>query len=518
MAITRCVCPRCAAPLTGTGAIPAQIQCPRCGTRFNPQAAPVITAVPAPTRGSGLPLLLGAIGAGLLFVLVAAGVVVAVCFLPRGVPEPTEEAKATEPKPRVIEGPAAGQPVSLPEAEKPWDANLTEEQKAKVQQSIDKGVTYLKKQLGTQKNIRLGAAALGGLTLLACGVSGDDPALRKVIERVRTDGPKQTATYDLALCILCLDRLGDSQDQERIRTMAARLMGGQQPDGWGYQCQALSSGDEPRLLALLAEMQASGGRTGAGGGADRTPPKPPDGKTTPPKGKKGPEPADLRSLPVVQPSGSKSAKRGGTDNSNTQFALLALWVAQKHGVPVDRSLAMVDAHFRTSQNANGSWGYHAGGALRPDSMTCAGLLGLAVGKGLVRGEDVKKAAGQKDPAIEKGMKFLAQSVGRTDPKPRVRGGKVIGAASLGDLYYLWSVERVAVIYDLRTIQGKDWYAWGANHLVASQNAEGGWAEAHPGIPDTCFALLFLKKTNVAQDLTAQIRTLNLLQHIEKPEK
>jgi hypothetical protein len=186
--------------------------------------------------------------------------------------------------------------------------------------------------------------------------------------------------------------------------------------------------------------------------------------------------------------------------------------SQKHGVPVDRSLAMVDAHFRTSQNPDGSWGYRAGTKTRFDSMTCAGLIGLAAGKGLVRGEAAKKAAGQKDAAIENGVKFLAQSVGRTTPAKGAR--QVICASAWGDLYYLWSLERApSSTTCARSREGV--VLVGANILVKSQQADGSWKDAFPGLPDTCFALLFLKKANVAQDLTEQIRTLNLLQRVEK---
>src|SRR5207244_11680050 len=47
----------------------------------------------------------------------------------------------------------------------------------------------------------------------------------------------------------------------------------------------------------------------------------------------------------------------GGDNSNTQFAVLALWAARRHGIPVEKALARAEARFRNSQNADGGWGY-----------------------------------------------------------------------------------------------------------------------------------------------------------------
>ena len=48
------------------------------------------------------------------------------------------------------------------------------------------------------------------------------------------------------------------------------------------------------------------------------------------------------------------------DNSVTQFAVLGLWVARKHQVPVDRSLLMAEAHARATQKDEGGWAYSPG--------------------------------------------------------------------------------------------------------------------------------------------------------------
>ena len=73
------------------------------------------------------------------------------------------------------------------------------------------------------------------------------------------------------------------------------------------------------------------------------------------------------------------------------------------------------------------------------------------------------------------------------------------------LYYMWSVERVAVLYDLRTIADRDWYLWGTDILLPTQRGNGSWqTRSYPGSNstiDTCFALLFLKRVNLVQDLT-----------------
>ena len=45
-----------------------------------------------------------------------------------------------------------------------------------------------------------------------------------------------------------------------------------------------------------------------------------------------------------------------------------------------------------------------------------------------------------------------------------------------DLYFLWSLERVGVLYNLPKIEDKDWYAWGSKTLLARQQPDGNWKD------------------------------------------
>ena len=74
------------------------------------------------------------------------------------------------------------------------------------------------------------------------------------------------------------------------------------------------------------------------------------------------------------------------------------------GSPARGGLDLIVCRFRTSQNANGSWGYHyllGGGQSEGPAMTCVGLLGLAVGHGLAGATPVapREAMGPLDPGI-----------------------------------------------------------------------------------------------------------------------
>jgi hypothetical protein len=225
--------------------------------------------------------------------------------------------------------------------------------------------------------------------------------------------------------------------------------------------------------------------------------------------KKGTVPAHLRNLPIfIDPEKLVMAEIEGhkTDNSNTQFAILALWAAQRYDVPMDRTLRLLVRRFQVSQNPlTGSWDYpFAVGGTNEDKrpqMTAVGLLGLAVGHGLAapaRGAGVHRQA--KDPAILKGFVALSKHIGRPT-------GQWQGHAQ-PNLYYLWSLERVAVLYNLERIADKDWYRWGAEVLVANQQPAGNWQNGQywgsSPVLDTCLALLFLQRANLARDLAEKL--------------
>jgi hypothetical protein len=438
--------------------------------------------------------------------------------------------------------PAWSQPLPLP-------ADV----QAKVDKAIDAGVAYLKSGMWpTDKNHVLGYVALPGLTLLECGVPANNPGVQNAAAFVRGWCLKIDTTYEIALSILFLDKLGEAKDRELIQKLALRLIAGQGPTGgWSYKCppydkdadryykqllSTLKKLDMPVLFDPLAqaspgeiatETRRQGdkeqGRTGesamsashsAGSrnwawcikmeGAGDSTPSPASGKP-----KVVVIPRNLQALPVLHPPAAlplidpkdkiNEPIWGTTDNSNTQFAILALWAARRHQVPTARTLNLIAMRFYTSQNADGSWGYHyrfGGGEAERPPMTCVGLLGLAVYHGLARDMDVKAMKGQ-DERIVKGLLALTKNVGM--PTGRTEG------LPMANLYFLWSVERVGVLYDLPTIGNKEWYRWGAEILVANQTRNGNWENggyhgANPTI-DTCLALLFLKRANLAKDLT-----------------
>ena len=147
-------------------------------------------------------------------------------------------------------------------------------------------------------------------------------------------------------------------------------------------------------------------------------------------------------------------------------------------------------------------------------MTGAGSLALAVGRGAAPCEAQREKDPKKTPPSRKPFASFTDHIGPGVRRGNRQGGKIIFADSWGDLYYLWTLERVAMIYDLKTIGGKNWYDWASKVIVEAQQDDGSWRDAFPGAADTCFALLVLKRANVVQDLTRDVKKRINLKDIE----
>jgi hypothetical protein len=391
-----------------------------------------------------------------------------------------------------------------------------------TQEAIERGVAALRRMQGgdgSWPHEQLGATALAGLTLLECGVQPDDKAVRRAADVVRRGSIPLTHTYSIALAILFLDRLGDSEDVPLIESLVVRLLAGQNVEGgWTYDCPSISSAEKRRLQDKLNARKESVG--------ERERPKSDDRKRT------------VKDLPEEIQQQLRLIERGAPpfgagapgfipapsamalgDNSNTQFAAIALWTGRRHGLPIETALKKLDQRFRRTQLGDGGWAYtptvQQQGPLFPGmgstaTMTCAGLLALAIVDGATlelakeRKPDKKAPDVGNDPHLLKGLQALGGVIGNPIEAPRPGGPPVqVGGRTY---YFLWSLERVAVALDLDTIGKKDWYGWGAEILLASQGADGSWQGEYGACgADTCFALLFLRRVNLTRDLTRHLK-------------
>jgi hypothetical protein len=318
---------------------------------------------------------------------------------------------------------------------RPARGEITAEQ---VRQSIDRGVAFLKRQQRTDGSWPEYSSQIGGVTslcTLALLNSGVDPD---------DDSVKRALNV--------LRRIPPE------RTYAASLQ-------TMVFCRAGKKADLPlvtRNVKWLQEAQITKERNGKGGWS-----------------------YDIRG--------------GEPDNSNSQFALLALHEAERAGVAASaQTWRLAKAYWEDGQNPDGSWGYKkaVGGT---GSMTCAGIACLVIAADRVEGTDAQvdgdritccRQGESGDHRVQRGLKWLGDHFAVTN-----NPGSPI---QVWLMYYLYGLERAGRLTAQRFIGEHDWYREGADFLIkmkgdlADHWAGKGPIEGDPRIA-TSFALLFLSK-------------------------
>jgi len=454
-------------------------------------------------------------------------------------------------------------------------------EKDRVPAAVEKGRAYLQKKYdprgrGPDRNEMdglmqvagfhgNGQAALSGMAMLESGIPAADLAVAAIANGLRQNALAATNTYEVSLVIMFLDRLGAKDDAGLIQFMTLRLLSGQCADGtWSYSCTGLNL-DQVEQRQLAAQLVKVTRLVSVPGKKDA--PKPPvkekrddldfDPATPKPGPKDKPaaktppapkEPADglhpaVRKYAKLVNDGGKTDPRppglpgnlldllprsASGDHSNTQFATVGMWCGRRHGVDTAAAFKLLEKHYRDCQGNDGGWGYTGsfGGSSAP--MTCAGLMGLAMGFGAKNTklatpggagnpEDRPPAPAADDPGndkvLEKGLKCLGDylAAAAAQGEPGGPGGRFRFRANelSKNLYFMWSLERVAMIYGLATVGKVDWYDWGSTCLLDAQQADGSWSGGNyhgsSAELDTAFALLFLNRANLAQDLSASLK-------------
>ena len=209
------------------------------------------------------------------------------------------------------------------------------------------------------------------------------------------------------------------------------------------------------------------------------------------------EEGQVRAGPGAGSWSYKQTPGGGIgDNSNTQFALLALHEAARAGIPVrEETWVRSQQYWASCANADGSWGY-SGRSPGTGSMTCAGITSIWITAEHVGTPDARAAqatvsccgGGQSPQLLERGLDWLGRRLSVTQ-NPGTGGDTWL-------YYYLYGLERVGRFTARRYIGEHDWYREGARMFVDAQDQLSGQFVARR-IEDatvaTSFALLFLAK-------------------------
>jgi hypothetical protein len=346
-----------------------------------------------------------------------------------------------------------------------------------------------------------GATALCLLALLKSGVPRSDPAIEKGFAFLKKT--PLAKTYSVALTLMALEaRWAPQKVEERIKGHTRAV-------GAGPRNMPKADIDwMTRLAKFLLRNKCYGNSQTLGKTVIGT--------------------KDVWSYP---------RNRSG-DHSNTQYAILGLRSAQRCGVKVSRDewektwVEVID-HFLAMQEKKGpqvrqwkliedkkygyvsyrpmtsvpaqarGWTYASNkdpkaGSARAErattgSMTTVGIASLLIGmEGLygIRSTKIKTKKPRIERAAKDGLAWLAHHF-TVETNPGHPDGEWL-------YYYLYGMERAAVLAGARNVGKHDWYREGAEFLMLHQDGDGRWTYlcSCGEFADTCFALLFLTKATI----------------------
>ena len=195
---------------------------------------------------------------------------------------------------------------------------------------------------------------------------------------------------------------------------------------------------------------------------------------------------------------STANKKAG-DNSNMQFALLALAVARAQGLKVPAEpFTKAAAFLRTTQNEDGGFGYSDKQRARSyASMTAGGAMCLAFAAAVEREVPVGSSSVADEDALQKALAWLAKEF---DAEANTGAARAFGTKkkrrsdATWRHYWLWSAERAAAAAGQARFGAHDWYGKGCRVLLERQKKKGQWRDPEREILATCFALLFFRRS------------------------
>ncbi len=187
---------------------------------------------------------------------------------------------------------------------------------------------------------------------------------------------------------------------------------------------------------------------------------------------------------------------GGGDESNTQFAVLALWEASKIGIAIPEKVFAKCKDYWINGRRGEGWGYSGMGSGPTGSMTCAGIASMIILQDAssgtdasINGDQIRCCGNQKEEAqkgqfqLEKSLQALA-AMFSANHNPGGQGNT---------LYYLYALERVGRLTGQRFIGKNDWYREGAEFLLQTQQLGGSFKDGNDDVSTSAMALLFLSK-------------------------
>jgi len=332
---------------------------------------------------------------------------------------------------------------------------------AEVDKAIQKGLGWLKSvppKSGVPTSRSDDTNELVLYTLLHGGLGVSDPVLAEYLKR--TVDREADRVYNAAIGAMALAKVDRAGYQWKLVQQAQFLLDNQCENGqWAYG----SAVDPAKVPGEWVTWKGS-----------------PYGAKYPPNYKPGNPKSTVSGRRIGVLQRSRVSKVG--DNSNAQYAALGLRACAEADLMLDpRCLQDALRWWESDQNKDGSWGYSRGedDAGRA-TMTAGGAGSIVIYRWMLHKPWID------EPHIKKGMEWLDVNVE--------------GKLSRWQVYYLYAVERVGMLYGTDRIGQDEWYDQGARWLIDHQATNGSWRN----VSDTCFAILFLRRATAPLPSVASV--------------
>lgn len=344
----------------------------------------------------------------------------------------------------------------------------------KVQQAIERGLAYLRKAPSPDfHNGYRNSDELILWTFIHAGVPESDPKFKALLDSALSQPLDKT--YKVALLAMCLEELDRVKYQEKIAHSGQFFIDSQCKNGqWNY-------GSATEFIKDV-KVPTTARPVASGGGKDALAK---DGK---PK--------------ILQHVSIKRMKEGpdSGDNSNSQYAALGLRACYDAGIMIpEATILMAVKWWRESQFEDRKKDKDG----KPVKLSVpSGVSGKIEGWNYKSEHDDERGPYHAMSAGGAGALIIFDYMLDRDWKKDsfVKGGmnwlNVHYQVQPWNTYFMYALERAAILYGVEKLGEHEWYKDGANALLKAQGEDGAWGKDTDWFNttwDTCFSILFLRK-------------------------
>lgn len=186
-----------------------------------------------------------------------------------------------------------------------------------------------------------------------------------------------------------------------------------------------------------------------------------------------------------------SERSGGGDNSNSQYAVLALREAKYARVEIPAKVwKKLDKFWSGRQSSDGGWDYSSGKASY-GSMSAAGLASSYIIQDML----LSHARGSRPVCRNRPYKPIVRALKWFDKYfSASKNPRPSGAAASYYHYYIYNIERIGATSGRKYFGKHDWYKEITAHMLAVKKRFKGRKNLANNLHDHCYATIFLAKS------------------------